>query len=95
VLRADSGFCREELMGWCEHNRVDYVFGLHRNQRLRRIIGRQMHEAQMLHQATGKAARIFTEFDYRTHKSWSRPRRVVAKAKYFDKGGTPASSSLR
>ena len=46
VLRADSGFCREELMAWCEHNHVDYVFGLARNQRLRRIIGAQMHQAQ-------------------------------------------------
>jgi len=89
VLRADSGFCREELMGWCEANRVDYLFGLQRNQRLRRIIGRQMHAAQALHQATGKAARVFTEFDYRTHISWSRPRRVVAKAEHLDKGENP------
>jgi Transposase DDE domain group 1 len=89
VLRADSGFCREELMAWCEANCVDYLFGLQRNQRLRRIIGRQMHEAQTLHQATGKAARIFTEFDYRTHKSWSRSRRVVAKAEHLDKGENP------
>jgi hypothetical protein len=95
VLRADSGFCREELMAWCEQNHVDYVFGLARNQRLRRILGRQMHDAQMLHQSTGKAARIFTEFDYRTHKSWSRSRRVVAKAEHLDKGENPASSSLR
>jgi hypothetical protein len=50
VLRADSGFCREELMSWCESNRVDYLFGLARNKRLRRIIGAQMHQAQMLHQ---------------------------------------------
>ena len=64
VLRADSGFCREALLGWCEQNRVDYLFGLARNQRLQRIIGRQMHEAQSLHQATGKAARVFPEFDY-------------------------------
>jgi Transposase DDE domain group 1 len=89
VLRADSGFCREELMAWCEHNRVDYVFGLARNQRLRRIIGKQMHEAQVLHAATGKASRVFTEFNYETHKSWSRPRRVVAKAEYLDKGENP------
>ena len=89
VLRADSGFCREELMGWCEVNHVDYVFGLARNQRLRRIIGRQMRQAQRLHQATGKAARVFAEFDYRTHKSWSRPRRVVAKAEHLDKGENP------
>jgi Transposase DDE domain group 1 len=89
VLRADSGFCREELMGWCEQNRVDYVFGLQRNQRLRRIVGKQMHEAQVVHATTGKAARIFAEFDYRTHKSWSRARRVVAKAEYLDKGENP------
>ena len=89
VLRADSGFCREELMGWCENSRVDYAFGLQRNQRLRRIIGKQMHEAHTLHQATGRAARLFAEFDYRTHKSWSRPRRVIAKAEHLDKGENP------
>jgi hypothetical protein len=89
VLRADSGFCREALMSWCEQNRVDYVLGLQRNQRLRSIIGKQMHQAQVLHQTTGKAARVFAEFDYRTHKSWSRARRIVAKAEYLDKGENP------
>jgi Transposase DDE domain group 1 len=89
VLRADSGFCREELMGWCEQNRVDYLFGLARNQRLTKIIGAQMHQARVLHQTTGKAARVFAEFDYRTKKSWSRARRVVAKAEFLDKGENP------
>src|ERR1700757_5169449 len=89
VLRADSGFCREELMAWCEQNHTDYVFGLARNQRLRRIIGREMHQAQMLHQSTGKAARLFTQFSYQTRKSWSGSRRVVAKAEYLDKGENP------
>jgi hypothetical protein len=91
VLRADSGFCREELMGWCEkeENKVDYVFGLARNQRLRKIIGKQMHQAQMEHNNTAKATRLFTEFSYRTHKSWSQSRRVVAKAEYLDKGENP------
>ena len=89
VLRADSGFCREELMAWCEHHHVDYVFGLARNQRLRKIIGREMHQAHMLHQTTGKAARLFAEFQYRTHKSWSCSRRVVAKAEHLDKGENP------
>jgi hypothetical protein len=89
VLRADSGFCREELMGWCEQNHVDYVFGLARNQRLRKIIGREMHQAHMLHQSTGKAARVFTEFPYKTRKTWSCERRVVAKAEYLDKGENP------
>ncbi len=89
VLRADSGFCREQLMAWCEHNHVDYVFGLARNKRLGKIVGAPMHQAHMLHQSTGKAARVFTEFDYRTRKSWSCSRCVVAKAEYLDKGQNP------
>jgi hypothetical protein len=89
VLRADSGFCREELMAWCEAHQVHYVFGLARNQRLRRIIGRPMHQARTLHRSTGKAARLFAEFEYRTHKSWSQSRRVVAKAEYLEKGENP------
>jgi hypothetical protein len=89
VLRADSGFCREELMAWCESKRVDYAFGLARNQRLGKIIGAQMHQARLLHQTTGEPARVFAEFPYRTRKSWSRSRRVVAKAEYLDKGENP------
>jgi hypothetical protein len=89
VLRADSGFCREELMGWCKANHVDYVFGLARNQRLGKIIGAQMQQARLVHQTTGKAARTFAEFDYRTRKSWSCSRRVVAKAEFLDKGENP------
>jgi hypothetical protein len=85
----DSGFCREELMGWCEANKVDYLFGLARNQRLSKIIGAQMHQARVLHQTTGKAARVFTGFAYITRNSWSRARRVVAKAEYLDKGENP------
>jgi hypothetical protein len=84
LLRADSGFCREELMAWCEKHRVDYVFGLARNARLRRIIGRAMQQAKQEHRRTGKAARVFTEFFYQTRKSWSRRRRVVAKAEQIE-----------
>ena len=80
LLRADSGFCREELMAWCEIHAVDYLFGLARNERLRRKIGREMREAKKEYQQTGKPARRFTEFFYRTRESWSRSRRVVAKA---------------
>ncbi|HMD76620.1 MAG TPA: IS1380 family transposase [Terracidiphilus sp.] len=89
VLRADSGFCREELMAWCEANRVDYAFGLARNQRLAKIIGAEMQQARRQHQTTGTAARVFAEFNYQTRKSWSRARRVVAKAEYLDKGENP------
>ncbi len=91
VVRGDSGFCREELMAWCEaaENQVDFLFGLARNRRLQKIIGKPMHEARLLHAETGKAARVFTEFDYMTGKSWARARRVVAKAEYLDKGENP------
>jgi hypothetical protein len=89
VLRADSGFCREELMAWCEENKVDFLFGLARNQRLQKIIGKQMHEAKAEHEKTEKAARVFTEFEYKTQKSWACARRVVAKAEYLDKGENP------
>jgi hypothetical protein len=84
ILRADSGFCREELMRWCEENRVDYVFGLARNDRLRRRIGKAMRGAKAEAKRTGKAARVYTEFRYRTRKSWSRTRRVIAKAEQIE-----------
>jgi len=84
TLRADSGFCREELMAWCEKQRVDYVFGFARNSRLRRKIAAQLREAQREQQRTGKAARVFTEFSYRTRSSWSCSRRVIAKAEYLE-----------
>jgi hypothetical protein len=84
ILRADSGFCREELMAWCESRRVDYVFGFARNERLRRKIAGAMREAKREHARTAKPARVFTEFFYRTRNSWSRSRRVVAKAEQIE-----------
>lgn len=89
MLRGDSGFCREHLMSWCEANGVDYLFGLAKNARLQRITGCQMHEAQLEFEATGQACRRFTDFVYQTRKSWSRPRRVVAKAEHLAKGANP------
>ena len=88
ILRGDSGFCRNELMSWCEGQGVDFVFGLARNQRLRRIIGAQMHEATQQWNQTGKPARVFTEFEYSAKKTkkggWDRERRVIAKAEHID-----------
>jgi hypothetical protein len=84
ILRADSGFCREALMSWCEANQVDYVFSLARNERLRAEIESQMQEATARYAMTGKPARVFTEFFYQTHKSWSQSRRVVAKAEQIE-----------
>jgi hypothetical protein len=88
IVRGDAGFCRNELMSWCESNGVQFVFGMARNQRLRKIIGAQMHEATEQWQQTGKAARVFSEFEYQAKKTkkggWDRARRVVAKAEHID-----------
>jgi hypothetical protein len=89
VLRADSGFAREELMAWCEANRVDYLFGLARNSRLLDEIAIDLASAEAEHQETGKPARRFKDFFYATRDSWSRRRRVIGKAEHLDKGANP------
>jgi hypothetical protein len=71
-------------MRWCEENRVEFVFGLARNDRLRRRIGKAMRRAKAEAKRTGQAARVYTEFRYRTRESWSRARRVVAKAEQIE-----------
>jgi hypothetical protein len=89
VLRGDSGFCREELMSWCERNGVDYVFGLAKNARLIKRIRKALNKARRRFAATGRAARVFAELRYRTRRSWSRKRRVVGKAERLQKGDNP------
>ena len=88
-IRGDSGFCRESILRWCEDNGIDHVLGLARNERLVHAIGAQMRQAQAAHRRTGKAARRYRDFTYRTRKSWSRSRRVVGKAEYLTKGENP------
>jgi hypothetical protein len=82
LLRADSGFCREDLMAWCEANKVDYLFGLARNARLVAEITEQLADATAESKKTGKPARRFKDFMWATLDSWSCRRRVVAKAEY-------------
>jgi hypothetical protein len=89
VVRGDSGFCREELMSWCEAEGVDYLLGLAKNERLKAEIEKEMGEAKAQYQETGRAARLFKEFVYQTRESWSRARRVVAKAEHLEKGENP------
>jgi len=79
VVRADSGFCREAILEWCERNGVHYVIGLARNERLVRQLSPQMADARIRATHCGRA-RVFGEFSYRTRASWSRPRRVLGKA---------------
>jgi hypothetical protein len=89
VVRGDSGFCREEILAWCEANNIDYVFGLAKNSRLLRILGKELHEAKLLFEQTRQASRVFKDFVYQTRESWSRERRVVGKAEHLEKGSNP------
>jgi DDE family transposase len=82
LLRADSGFAREDLMAWCERNRVDFVFGLAKNPRLIAEIEHELAEAQVESAATDRPARRFKDFRWSTLDSWSRRRRVVGKAEW-------------
>jgi len=82
LLRADSGFAREALMAWCETNGVDFLFGLAKNARLTAEIEAELAAAQEQSQRTSQSARRFKDFTWQTRKSWSRERRVVAKAEW-------------
>jgi hypothetical protein len=89
IVRGDAGFCREPLMRWCEQHAVDYVLGLAKNERLKAEIVAELEQAAQQHRQTGQAARIFKEFTYQTRQSWSRARRVIAKAEHLEKGSNP------
>jgi hypothetical protein len=89
VIRGDSGFCREAILSFCENHGLHYVLGLARNSRLQNAIASQMEHARRKSLGTGRAARCFRSFRYRTHKTWSRTRRVIGKAEYLDKGENP------
>ena len=89
LLRADSGFAREGLMSWCEHNRVDFVFGLARNARLETRVAAALREARTMAEATGRPARVFRDFLWSTKETWSRRRRVIAKAEWIRDEANP------
>jgi hypothetical protein len=89
IVRGDSGFCRDSIMTWCEGRQIDYVFGLAKNERLKAMLTAELEQARQLYEDTRKAARVFKDFRYETRESWSRERRVVAKAEHLDKGANP------
>ena len=89
VVRGDSGFCREKIMGWCETQKIDYVFGFAKNERLKAIITKELQQARQLYEETKESARVFKDFHYQTLHSWTRERRLVAKAEYLAKGSNP------
>ena len=89
ILRGDSGFCRDQIMRWCEQNGVDYVLGLARNSRLEQILATEQEKARRLYRQSGRAVRVFKDFDYRTRDSWSATRRVIGKAEHLAMGANP------
>lgn len=89
VVRGDSGFCREDLMCWCEDHDVDYLFGVAKNDRLKLEIKEEMALAKALHQCSGESSRVFKDFCYSTLRTWRWQRRVIGKAEYLAKGENP------
>jgi hypothetical protein len=89
VIRGDSGFCREQIMSWCEEHDVDYVLGLAKNDRLIAELADELEQAHRLFEQSGQAARVFKDFTYQTRDSWSRARRVIGKAEHLAKGANP------
>lgn len=89
TVRGDSGFCREEIMSWCEMNDVDYVFGLAKNSRLTKLISEEMSDAEAVYEETGEAAKVYGDFYYTTLETWTECRRVVGKAEYLPGGENP------
>jgi Transposase DDE domain group 1 len=89
VVRGDSGFCREDLMAWCELRKVDYVLGLPKNARLEKMIKKDLKKSKHKFHRTGKPSKRYRNLNYRTLSTWSKKRRVVAKAEHLDKGANP------
>ena len=90
ILRADSGFARDELMAWCEENGVDYIFGLARNVRLVGAVKRELALARRASRRSGRAERRFAILDnWDTRDGWAKPRKVVAKAEWTEGKANP------
>jgi len=88
VLRADSGFCRDLLLSWCDRHDVKYVVGLARNERVLALAAPLMRRAEKQYNKTKEKQRLFTAFDYAAG-TWQRVRWVIAKAEHTDKGANP------
>jgi len=88
IFRGDSGFCRHEMFDWCERKSVYYITGAAGNKRLEKILKPTMDQAEKLFTETHQKQRLFVEFDYAA-ESWTKPRRIIAKAEYTKDGANP------
>ena len=89
LIRADSGFCRDAIMTWCEGHEVDYVLGLAQNARLKAAIADELSVAKARYEQTLEPSRVFKDFEYQTLDSWTRQRRVIGKAEHLSGGANP------
>ena len=89
LVRGDGGFCRDDLMDWCENNGVSYILGLPKNSRLCEALKLESVLVQLAHKLTGESVRTYAEFRYQTLSTWSRERRVIGKAAYSERGHNP------
>jgi len=94
LVRGDSGFCRDAIMSWCEREGIDYVFGIAKNPRLLKEIAKELKTAEAKSMKSGEAVRIFKNIQYQTlENTWTRRRRVIAKAEHLKQGSNPRALS--
>ena len=89
IVRGDSGFCRNNLMSWCESNDVKYIFGIAKNSRLLKFLKKALRKAKKNFIMKRGDTKKYVDFLYKTLKSWPHKRRVVGKAEYLLKGENP------
>jgi len=89
ILRGDSGFCRPDILDWCERENISYVIGLPKNKRLTRAIGGSIRAVADAWKKTGDPQRIFRDIRYKTKKTWNKARRVIGKAEHLALGANP------
>ena len=88
ILRADSGFCRHRMLGWCERQGIGYIVGLAKNARLNKDAETAMGRAEAAYRDSGEKQRLFAELRYGA-RTWTRRRRVIARLEHGAKGANP------
>jgi hypothetical protein len=88
ILRADSGFCRHRMLGWCERQDIGYIVGLAKNARLNKDAETTMGQAEAAYRQSGQTQRLFAELSYGA-KTWTKRRRVIARLEHGPKGANP------
>lgn len=85
IFRGDGGFCRHQILSWCERNHVGYCVGLPKNQRLNRISEDWLPDMAQDYHWTGDKQRDFMTFQYAAG-TWKGLRRVIARLEYGPQG---------